>query len=630
MIGITGTASWCQPLTQLRELARQLQGDIDKTPFSIIAHDHSCWSVQICDENLAGSIAEGDNVTVLVVGDIYDDELVKSSGLSKATYLHNIYLQRGMSECAGRNGSYLFLIADLSRQQLFLGTDENSVIPVYYAIQQDTLSFSWDVSAVLKSLPNPPSLDYQVLFSWLLMGGRGFGDETRFEGVKRLEPGSILSLCKDSAEVYRSTPFSFMSDGSSEEQLVADAIECINLAVDRRVSSCDNILVGLSGGIDSRIILAAAVKFTERITCFTFGKEDFAEKDIADEVARYFDLPHVKIHYDDFIYLPHAKDGVFYSAGASLFKHGIQTHLYAALKSQHESQGLMLGSALDLLVGGTFCPDAIFELERRDQLLAYYSQNLFNLSREQFVGLFQSSSIAETFYDGAEETLRTSLDRIPGDEPADVNDAFAFDVRIKRWYNHNLIYPLYSHRLLFPTYDHDFLKVMARVPSPLRKDSHFRIQFLSTLHPELAEIRYDSTMQPASLLPPYSREFQRIQRQIDRLKEEVWVESGGKVYLPSLTHDANFMEWFRVHPEYQTFLSETLVGSGAVLCELFLKREKVQELIDAHVQGKHAYHKVLVMLLSMELTCRVFVNSEAGVNYSFVDFSQYLGVSRVD
>ena len=126
-------------------------------------------------------------------------------------------------------------------------------------------------------------------------------------------------------------------------------------------------------------------------------------------------------------------------------------------------------------------------------------------------------------------------------------------------------------------------------------------------------------------MPPYTREFQKIQQQIDHLKEKIWLDSGGSVYLPSLRHDANFMEWFRVHPEYQTFLSDTLIGADAVLCDLFLRREKVQALIDAHLQGKCAHHKVLVMLLSLELLCRIFVKNESGVNYGFVDFSKYLG-----
>jgi len=631
MIGLTGIASWQLPASTIKERASHIKGGIEQAQFSSIMDDNECWSAQAFDEEIDGNIAINGNVKVVVVGDLYEDEYLNNTHINKADYILNRYQEYGVYNCAQLNGSYLFLIGDLDKRELYIGTDENSIIPLYYAIIQNTICFSWDVSAVIDYMPETPVLDYQTMFNWLLMGGRGFGDETRFESIKRLEPGSVVTLNNAGSNVFRATPFSFASDGSSsEEQLLHDAVDSIKLAVDRRISPCDNILLGLSGGLDSRIVLAAAEKFADRITCYTFGKADFAEKDIATDVANYYNLPHIKINYEDNIYIPYAKDGVFYSAGASLFKHGIQTHLYAALKTRYKSQGLMMGSALDLLVGSTFCPDEIFELGNREQLNKYYTDNLFNIPRDKFIKLFQSSLVAENFYEGAQETLRANLERVPGDEPADVNDAFAFDVRIKRWYNHNLIYPLYSYRILSPTYDKDFMSVMARVPSELRKDSLFRIKLLSNLHPELAAIQYDSTMQPASLLPPYTKEFERIQHLIDELKEKIWIETDGKTYLPSRKYDANFMEWFRVRQDYQDFLKDTLVGSNSFLCDQFLNRKAVQELIDEHLKGRFSHHKVLVMLLSMELTARVYIKKESGVNYNFVDFSEHLGGTCVD
>jgi len=277
-------------------------------------------------------------------------------------------------------------------------------------------------------------------------------------------------------------------------------------------------------------------------------------------------------------------------------------------------------------MGSTFSTDTIYELTDRGKLTQHYRENLFNLTREEFTDLFRDTYQALRFYDGTEETLERYLKAIPGDHPADVNDAFAFDVRIKRWYNYNLIYPLYSHHLMTPTYDHDFLKVVARVPSEMRRDSRFRIKLLTLLDQGVAEIPHNATLQPAWLLPPYTRRFRRIHEEIDKAQQQVWFDSGRKVYLPSNSYDANFLEWFRVYPQYQKFLADILTGKEAVLCDLFLKRNKVQELIDHHVEGKAANHKILIMLVSAELLCRIFVRGESGINHRFLDFSRYIQV----
>ena len=627
MIGLSGVASFRLPSAKLSELAGSLESSLKNEAIASVSYCHANCAVTVFDEDLSGCVAEGDEILAIVAGDIYEEDFCRDKAISKAEYVRQVFLHGDAAACAKLNGSYAFLICDTRKSTIFFGTDENSFIPVYYAEHSGVVYFSWDISTVLNAMPNRPAVNYQNLFTWLLVGGRGFEDETRFESIKRLEPGSFVTIKDEGLTVYRSEPFHYRPDTTSEETLLNDAAESLRVAVRRRMTNLDRVALGLSGGLDSRIVLSAGVKeFDGQWACYTYGGANSVERDIARDVALYFGIPHIPIKFEDLMYIDYAKDGVFYSGGASLFKHGMQLHLFATLKSKYRMQGLLLGSALDLVLGGTYSPNTIYKLTDRGKLAQHYRETLFNLTRAEFSDLFREPHQADDFFDGTEETLKTCLKSIPGDHPADINVAFTFDVRVKRWYNHNLIYPLYSHRLLTPTYDHDFLRVVARVPSEMRRDSRFRIKLLTLLDQGVSEIPYNATMQPAWLLPPYWQRFQRIQEEIDKAQQEVWFDSGRKVYLPSNSYDANFLEWFRVYPEYHEFLHRVLVAKDSVLCELFFNRDKVQGLIDHHIEGKAAYHKILVMLVSAELLFRVFVRGESGINHRFLDFSRYIQV----
>ena len=98
--------------------------------------------------------------------------------------------------------------------------------------------------------------------------------------------------------------------------------------------------------------------------------------------------------------------------------------------------------------------------------------------------------------------------------------------RSKRWYNYNLIYPLYIFNLLLPTYDNTFLKNISEVPSILRKDSAFRIKLMNKLDIKAAGYIYDSTMQPAKLLPPKTKIYMQKVKDEEKKLNRRWFDSG--------------------------------------------------------------------------------------------------------
>jgi asparagine synthetase B (glutamine-hydrolysing) len=635
MIGLSGILTLGQPLSDPTEARRRLRSRLPHDTQNVETIDDRHLSLDILNDGRTGTIHVAQGITTIVAGDIFADEVLNAETVSAARHLHDIYMGKGKERCALLNGSYAFVVHDSNTGEISFGTDQNSFIPVYYVAAKQIVHLHWDLEPLLDIVPGARRLNERNLMSWLLIGGRGFFDETRFEGVQRVEPGSVVTLAPDGIHVHRATPFHFGGDGASEDQLVEEAATAMANAIRRRTKGNRTTLIGLSGGLDSRIVLAAGIAAgVKNWMPYTYGGANFVETDIAGRIARHYDLPHIAVSIDKKSYLDFANDGVAYSGGASIFKHGIQPHLFNSLRAETGANGVMIGSALDLLVGGTHTPSEIFELNDRQDLFEFYSAAkqvgdvknylLFNLDQDRWCRLWHDKKRAQQLYDEAQDVLQTCLKNIPGEHPADINDALAFDIRIKRWYNHNLSYPLASNRVLTPTYDLDFLNVMSRVPYESRRGSRFRIKLLNHIDRTVSNIPHDATMQPAWLMPPHTKRFEQIQAEIDQEQQRIWYHSGGTVYLPSNRFDANFLEWFRVDGQYREFLVETIASDRSILCDLYFRKEEMQRLIDDHVEGRAAHHKLLQMFVSAELMCRLYLgDGKEGPSANFVDFSTY-------
>jgi Asparagine synthase (glutamine-hydrolyzing) len=533
--------------------------------------------------------ARDEHCVCMAVGDIYDD------GSSAARSVLNAYRTGGVAAATSLNGSYAFILHDAHHRRTVVGCDANAVIPVYYTQSEDSVIISWDAYAIMALMPRGPEIDESTLTIWLLYGGRGFGDRTRFCGIKRLEPGSAIVAEDSTITIQRATPFHFTPDDTHTDTLLDEAAHALIRAVEARTRDRGRVFLGLSGGLDSRIVLAAGKSETERFMAYTYGPKRFVERDIARQVAACFDIPHLSAETvpDDF--RETAREGVRLSGGASLFKHGVQAHLFRSLKEQHGGDGIMLGSALDLLLGGTFLPDEAFSMNGGVELADLLTTRLANYPDDVWNSLFLDRAKAAQHRENARETLRQCIVNIPGDTAADINDAFSFDIRIKRWYNHNLIYMLTDHRLLLPSYDREFLDIMSRVPGRQRQGSRFRVRLLERLSEQAAGITWDATMRPANL----------PREEAEACKAEVRAMDDALPPGTSDRHEANFRDWIRTEDTWSSFFRELLVGKDAVMTTALLSRKGLEALIDSHIRGTHNWHKQLVMLASAEILFRL-------------------------
>ena len=79
-----------------------------------------------------------------------------------------------------------------------------------------------------------------------------------------------------------------------------------------------------------------------------------------------------------------------------------------------------------------------------------------------------------------------------------------------------------------------------------------------------------------------------------------------------------------MYPEYQKFFKDILTSKDSILNQSFLNSNHISNLIESHIEGQEEYQKILILLLSSELSCQIFSKMDfSGVNSNFINFKEY-------
>ncbi len=173
------------------------------------------------------------------------------------TVLH-LYEREGPGAVRQLRGMFAIAIWDRQRRELFLARDRFGVKPLYYALLADgRLVFGSEVKSLLASGLVPARLNRRALPDYLANYATT-GEDTLFEGVKRLPAGHTLSWRNGqvSIEQFWDLDLEAPTLTGSDDDLVEEYRERLTEAVRLRLMSDVPLGVFLSGGIDSAAITA--------------------------------------------------------------------------------------------------------------------------------------------------------------------------------------------------------------------------------------------------------------------------------------------------------------------------------------------------------------------------------------
>lgn len=207
-------------------------------------------------------------------------------------------------ECLSRlNGMFAFALYDQDRRRIFLARDRAGEKPLYYGRLDGRFVFASELKALMADPTLPRRLDPSALASYLAWGYVP-GEQSMLRDVRKLAPAHAASYGVDGGDLrvwrYWTLPeLDPQAAAADDEELEEEAEALLTDAVRRQLVADVPVGILLSGGLDSSLVTAVAVRVSSapvRTFTVTFpGHGAYDEAAHARRVARHFGTEHTEL-----------------------------------------------------------------------------------------------------------------------------------------------------------------------------------------------------------------------------------------------------------------------------------------------------------------------------------------------
>ena len=290
------------------------------------------------------------------------------------------------------NGSFLVLLYDRASGALTIGNDRFASLALYYAAEPGRLTATLSLKQLfdLRRAEGKAAADPEAIFEFLYFR-RLFGERSLDRNIAYLTSAATLSLAPKQpaprVEKYWQPRFDTKHPGG--DRLVSDLAEGLRDATTMALSDEPHSALLLSGGLDSRALLAGAGR---PLPCVTTALQRNNEVAVAAEVAAAAGADHHFLPRPAALYDPVLDDAVFLTGGMQVYS---ETHFLGyGPQLQPLADTLLIGLGLDIFFGGLYLP--------KDPATLFGRPALHHRLRPL------SSDLAGDFIAGVKYRLRTS------------------------------------------------------------------------------------------------------------------------------------------------------------------------------------------------------------------------------
>lgn len=516
----------------------------------------------------------------------------------------DLYSQHGSLLAQRLKGAFCLVIWDTLRKRLTLTNDRFALYPLYYAWQDQSLIFAPEVKAVLAAPGIARRLDL-VAFAQYMRFQEVLGERTFFETVRYLPGGNALVLDLQTGTLdqqrywwYDQVPVA--PEHLSFAEVVDETTRRLLLAVKRQLTGPLRTGLYLSGGLDSRTILAAWLLNASPPHTLSFGIPNSSDVYYAKQIAARARTSHRVVPYADGKWVAENADWhLTLTEGFHSFihQHGINTLTLARQNFDINLSGLMGDSVL----GGTnrsrrmtLIPD---ETAFAVEVFNYKSQdaNWPGLTEAE-ARLLVASPAWPAIHDLAFDSLREEVKRFQDFEfnrRLEYFDLCAGDLRHFHCFS---MFMRSTIEMRYPFLDYDFFDFVMSVSREFRLGRRLQIAVLNRLSPTLSQIPRDATD-----LPPL--EYDRwlpLRRLAQRARR--WLAPANKALYPL---HCDYALWLR--RDIRDWAEEILLGPRIQARGLF-NPEFLNSLWARLLAGEYPMLGKIAPIMSYEMMLRAFVD----------------------
>jgi len=235
---------------------------------------------------------DGEIYNLQEVANKYRLEITSFPELLIAAYLDKNLFEQILSEI---DGYFSAVIYDKENFKIAIISDRYGLKPLYIWNQGN--KFGW--ASEMKAFLAIPDFDISIrngALDCFMTIGHMMGNITWFDNVELMEPSTILTYSLTESNIIDKHKYwswscikpqiiSFEEAASSMGDMIVDAVR-------RRWDKSSRFGISLSGGLDSRAILAS-LEDTSDIVAYTFGKKNCLDIEIASRVSKLKGVKHI-------------------------------------------------------------------------------------------------------------------------------------------------------------------------------------------------------------------------------------------------------------------------------------------------------------------------------------------------
>jgi asparagine synthase (glutamine-hydrolysing) len=493
---------------------------------------------------------------------------------------------------ANLNGRFHGVLTDQNRRKVLLFNDRFGMGRIYYHQSNGDFYFAGEAKAILAVRPQLKKVDARAIGEFISCGCV-LGNRTLFEGVEVLPPGSAWMLQRGEPpkkncyfrpdEWEKQTPL-------EPERYYRQIKETFSRNLPRYFQGRERIGIALTGGLDTRAILAWWKAAPNSLPCYTFGSSYHENQDVivARQVAQACQQNHEVICVgEDFLsqFASYAERSIYITDGCVDMTR--VPDLYVSERAR---------TIAPCKVVGTFGSEVLQQMTMFRPVQAdaeVFHRDIIALTSE-----------GEQTYYGHRQQNPVS---------------FAVFAQFP-WYHYG-VFALEQSQLTVrsPYLDNEFVKGVYQAPKLAAQDTDIRQRLIADGSRELARIRSDRGIggRSNSLKRRISNAYLEF-----TFKAEYAYDYGMPQWVARTDHWLrafhlermflgrhkvfHFRVWYR--DALANYVREMLLDPRT-LARPYLQRRGVEKVVDGHLRGNENHTNEIHQLLALELIHRLFIDS---------------------
>jgi asparagine synthase (glutamine-hydrolysing) len=510
--------------------------------------------------------------------------------MDNATYLVHLYEEMGLKFIKRLNGRFSGMLVDLRQQSNTLFNDRYGSDRIYYHEKADRFFFSSEAKSLLQVLPDLRQLDLTGLAETFSCGCV-LQNRTLFSKIELLPGGSMWTFtgtCNITKASYFNCKVWENQPSLSGPEFYNKLKETFVRILPRYFQRIDKVGMSLTGGLDSRMIMAWANLQSGGLPCYTFGGmyRDCIDVKIARWVAKVCRQPHETIivgprFFTEFSSL--AEKAIYISDGAMDVTGAVE--LYVNRIARRISQVRLTGNYGSEIVRGNiaFKPGFL-----NDELLT-----------PEFSKLVRT---AATTYGSERQGHRVSF------------------VAFKQvpWYHCSRLAVELSQLIMRAPYlDNDLVSLMYQAPLALLVSKEPSFHLIADGNADLARIPTDRGLlyRPIYIISKFYNLYQEF-----TFKAEYAYDYGMPQWLAGIDHSLaqlhlerlflgrhkfyHFRVWYR--DRLSQYVKDMLLDSRT-LSRPYLNGRHLEKMVRDHTDGRRNYTSEIHRVLTSELIQRTLI-----------------------